>query len=216
MGKIKGVIFDMDGVLVDSEKFICEAAIELFAERNVQVQPEDFLPFIGTGESRFIGGVAEKYNVSLDLEQAKARTYQLYEEKVKGRLKPLGGVYAFIDHCRQLQLKLAVATSADRIKMEINLHEIGLTDTTFDATVNGLEVVNKKPHPEIFLKAAAKLGLSPDECLVVEDAINGIQAAKVAGCKCLGLTTTFRAEQLKEADWNAADLSVVPEDALRW
>lgn len=216
MGKLKGVIFDMDGVLVDSEQFICEAAMQMFAERNVHVHPEDFLPFIGAGESRYIGGVAEKYRVTLDIEQAKARTYELYEVLVKGRLKPLPGVYDFIDTCRKANLKLAVATSADRVKMNVNLRELGLSESSFDATVNGSDVIHKKPDPEIFLKAASKLGLLPGECLVAEDAVNGIKAGKAAGCKCLGLTTSFSDDQLSQADWIAKDLSAVPEEALSW
>ncbi len=99
--------------------------------------------------------------------------------------------------------------------MEINLREIGIPASTFDATINGLEVVNKKPDPEIFLKAASKLGLKPEECLVVEDAVNGIKAGKAAGCKCLGLTTSFSAGLLKEADWIAKDLSEVPDEIIQ-
>jgi beta-phosphoglucomutase len=212
---IKGVLFDMDGVLVDSEKYICQAAIQMFAEQCVYVEPEDFLPFVGTGENRYLGGVAEKYGFSINLERDKARTYDIYAEKVKGKLQPLEGVKEFIAICREHGLKLAVATSTDKFKMEVNLREIGIPADSFDATVNGLEVLNKKPDPEIFLKAAHKLGLKPEECLVVEDAINGIKAGKAAGCKCLGLTTSFSAELLHEADWIARDLSEVPDAVIQ-
>jgi HAD superfamily hydrolase (TIGR01509 family) len=212
---IKGILFDMDGVLVDSEKFIAEAAIQMFAEQCVYVEPEDFLPFVGAGENRYLGGVAEKYGFPFNLERDKARTYEIYGEKVKGKLKPLKGVPEFISICRKHDLKLAVATSADKVKMEINLHEIRIPASTFDATINGLEVTHKKPDPEIFLKAAAKLGLKPEECLVVEDAVNGIKAAKAAGCECLGLTTSFPADQLKVADWIAKDLSEVPIEIIQ-
>ena len=205
----------MDGVLVDSEKFICEAAIQMFAEQCIYVEPEDFLPFVGTGESRYLGGVAEKYGYAMDLERDKTRTYEIYGEIVRGKLKPLDGVLDFISFCRKRGLKLAVATSADKVKMEINLREIGIPASTFDATINGLEVVNKKPDPEIFLKAASKLGLKPEACLVVEDAVNGIRAGKAAGCKCLGLTTSFSAALLKEADWITEDLSQVPEELIQ-
>lgn len=68
-----GVIFDMDGVLVDSEKFICKAACLTFEEIGLQVKPDDFLPFVGTGEDRYIGGVAEKYNFAIDIEAVKKR-----------------------------------------------------------------------------------------------------------------------------------------------
>jgi HAD superfamily hydrolase (TIGR01509 family) len=212
---LKGILFDMDGVLVDSEKFICEAATRMFAEHCVYVEPEDFLPFVGSGEDRYLGGVAQKYNFPFDLEQDKTRTYEIYGELVKGKLKPLNGVISFIETCRKKGLKLAVATSADKVKMLINLKEIGIPAETFDATINGLEVVNKKPDPEIFVKAATKLGLKPEECLVVEDAVNGVKAAKAAGCKCLGLTTSFSVEELSEADWIAKDLSNVPSEIFK-
>jgi beta-phosphoglucomutase len=213
---LKGILFDMDGVLVDSEKFICEAATRMFAEHCVYVEPEDFLPFVGSGENRYLGGVAEKYRFPFDLEQDKTRTYEIYEELVKGKLKPLNGVVSFIGECRKRGLKLAVATSADMVKMVINLREIGISAETFDATITGMEVENKKPDPEIFLKAAQKLGLKPEECLVVEDAVNGVKAAKAAGCKCLGLTTSFSVEELSEANWVAKDLSEVPEEMFKW
>ncbi|MDR2041335.1 MAG: HAD family phosphatase, partial [Tannerella sp.] len=86
---------------------------------------------------------------------------------------------------------------------------------TFDATVNGLQVTHKKPSPEIYLTAARKLDVAPSHCLVVEDALNGIQAAKAAGMYCLALTTTFDAEQLRGADLICSDLSEAPEDIFR-
>ena len=204
---IQAVLFDMDGVLVDTERQICLAAIQMFKELGVTVQPDDFLPFVGAGENRYIGGVAEKYNIDIDIEAVKFRTYTLYGEIVHGQLNPLAGVHDFIADCRTKGIKTAIATSADLMKMEINLREIGLPAETFDATVNGLEVVHKKPSPEIYLKAAEKVGVEPVHCLVIEDAVNGVQAAKAAGMYCLALTTSFNAEQLKQADWICKDLS---------
>ena len=197
---IAGVIFDMDGVLCDSEAFICEAACRMFAERHgVTAQPEDFVPFVGAGENRYLGGVADKHGVTLDLEPDKARTYAIYLEIIRGRLKPLPGVREFIAAARDRGLKLAVATSADRVKMDGNLRELGLPPETFDVCVNGLDVEHKKPHPAIFQLAAERLGLPAARCLVVEDAPNGIRAAKAAGSRCLGLTTSFPADQLRAA-----------------
>jgi cytidine deaminase len=82
---IRGVLFDMDGVLVDSEEFICRAAIEMFMESGIETTPEDFKPFTGTGENRYIGGVAEKYGISVDIEKVKARTYEIYGSIVRGK-----------------------------------------------------------------------------------------------------------------------------------
>jgi len=214
MMDIKGVIFDMDGVLCDSEPFILEAAMWMFEHNyGTTVSAEDFLPFVGAGEDRYLGGVAEKYGIMFDLIADKAATYERYLTIIKGRLQPMRGVREFIAECRRCGLKLAVATSADLIKMAGNLGEIGLPHETFDGCVNGLDVVNKKPDPEIFLTAAIKLGLSADDCIVVEDAPNGISAAKDAGARCLGLTSSFSEKELLRAgaDLVASDL----EDALR-
>jgi HAD superfamily hydrolase (TIGR01509 family) len=217
MPAIDGIIFDMDGVLCDSEPFICEAARTMFKQvHNTDVECEDFVPFVGAGEDRYIGGVAEQYGVKLVMPRDKERTYAIYLQIIKGRLQPLPGAVQFIRSCRQSGLKLAVATSADHVKMAGNLEQIGILAQSFDAIVTGNDVEKKKPDPQIFLLAAKRLGLDPKRCLVVEDATNGIRAGKAAGCRCLGLTTSFDADALRKAgaDFIAADLSGVPAAAL--
>jgi beta-phosphoglucomutase len=204
----------MDGVLCDSEPFICEAACRMFAELYATaVRAEDFLPFVGAGENRYLGGVAEKHGLTIDIDAAKRRTYEIYLQIIKGRLEPMHGVHEFVAECRRRGLKLAVATSADYVKMAGNLAEIRLPPERFDACINGLDVERKKPNPDIFLLAARRLGLTAEECLVIEDAPNGVQAAKAAGSKCLALTSSFSEGQLAAcgADWIAPDLASVPD-----
>jgi beta-phosphoglucomutase len=213
---IKGVLFDMDGVLVDSEAFICRAAVMMFRELGTDVTPDDFIPFTGMGENRYLGGVAQKYNLSVDIDKVKARTYEIYGQIARGNLMALTGVHEFIASCRSKGLRLALATSTDPFKMEINLREIGLSADTFQSIVTGLDVVNKKPFPDIYLKAAENIGLNPEECLVVEDAVSGIKAGRAAGCRCLAVTTSFEAAALHEADWICNSLLEVPEEALNW
>ncbi len=208
---IKAVLFDMDGVLVDSEEFICKSAINMFKELGLTVTEEDFKPFVGAGENAYLGGVANRYLLDFDLTHGKKRTYEIYLEMIKGKLKCLPGVVEFIKECRDRGLKIAVATSADYIKMNANLEEIGLQKETFDAVVNGLQVERKKPFPDIYELAASLIGVKPENCLVVEDAVNGIEAAKAAGAKCLALTTSFSRELLQDADWIITDLSYVNE-----
>jgi len=206
----------MDGVLVDSESFISLAAILMFKEMGVIVSPEDFKPFTGMGENRYIGGVAEKHGIVVNIEKVKARTYLIYEELVKGKIYPLPGSHEFVAKCRNKGFKLALATSADRIKMEVNLREIGLSAGTFNSIITGLDVENKKPAPDIYIKAAKSIGLEPNECLVVEDAVSGVKAGKAAGCKCLAVTTSFDAAALSEADWICESLLEVPDEVLNW
>jgi beta-phosphoglucomutase len=213
---IQGVLFDMDGVLVDSESFICKAAILMFRELGYTVTPQDFLPFVGMGENRYIGGVAEKYGIIIDIERVKARTYEIYGEIARNNLSPLPGSIEFIGKCRKKGLRLALATSADNIKMKINLREIGLSAGTFNVIITGLDVKRKKPFPDIYQKAAESLGLKTGVCLVVEDAVSGIEAGKAAGCRCLAVTTSFDAGKLEDADWICDSLLNVPEEVLNW
>jgi HAD superfamily hydrolase (TIGR01509 family) len=213
---ILGVIFDMDGVLVDSEPFIAAAMVRMFGEKGAMVHPDDLRPFIGTGEDNILKGVAAAHRIPLDLERDKARTYAIYLELVRGKLHPLAGVLEFVRTCRERGLKLAVASSADAVKVAGNLQEIGLPPSTFDVIVSGDQVARKKPSPDIFLEAAQRLGLDPSTCLVVEDAIAGVSAAKAAGARCLALTTSFTPSQLSEADWVAPTLAEAPGGVLEW
>jgi beta-phosphoglucomutase-like phosphatase (HAD superfamily) len=224
--KNRAVIFDMDGVLTDSEWFIAEAGRLMFLETYaVTVTHEDFLPFVGHGENRFLGGVAEKYGITgFDIERSKARTYAIYTEIVRGKLKPLPGAVEFVRCCRELGFKTALATSTDYIKMMANLEETGLAGRDagplcsgfFDALVNGLDVERRKPFPDIFLEAARRISVVPEQCWVVEDSPGGISAAKAAGMRCLALLTTFPEETVRKAgpDLVARDLSVISPGEL--
>lgn len=217
-GRLRGVIFDMDGVLVLSEPWIARAAMQMFAEKGFTVRHEEFRPFLGMGEDRFIGGVAEARGIPLDPAKDKARTYAIYLELIEGKLHALPGVVEFVGECRERGLALALASSADQVKVTANLREIGLPPATFDAIVDGSDVARKKPNPDLFLEAARRLGLDPAACLVVEDALSGVAAARAAGSRCLTVTTSFPAEKLVEAkaDWVVPDLGQVPRDALAW
>ncbi|MFO0954580.1 MAG: HAD-IA family hydrolase [Isosphaeraceae bacterium] len=215
-GRLRGVIFDMDGVLVMSEPILAQAAGRMFAEKGFTVVHEEFRPFIGMGEDRYIGGVAEARGIPIDPEKDKARTYELYLELIRGKLGPLPGVLAFVAGCRARGYKTAVASSADLVKVRGNLHEIGLPYESFDVVIDGTMVARKKPAPDIFLEACRRLELDPSVCLVVEDAVSGVAAAKAAGTRCLAVTTSFGPEHLTKADWVVAGLDQVPDEVLGW
>jgi len=212
---IKAIIFDMDGVLVDSEELIFLAAHQMFLENGIKVTREDFVPYIGTGEDSYLGNVAKKYNFEIDLKKHKARTYEIYGDLAKEKLIILPGVFEFIEKCKRYNLKLAIATSADKIKVDINLKTIGLSKNMFDVIIYGEKVINKKPHPEIYEKVINELKLLPENCIVIEDAVNGIKSAKKAGAKCIALTTSFPEESLKEADWIYNSLLDIPDEILK-
>lgn len=208
---IKGVIFDMDGVIVDSEEFILQAARAMFEEQGLKISDEDFAPFVGTGEKNCIRGIAREYGHDIDVDQAQRRTYDIYLAMIKGKLKPIAGVIKFIEDCKTNKLKIAVASSAESRKVEGNLAEVNLSPDIFDTIITGELVENKKPSPEIFLLAAERIGVEPSNCLVIEDAVSGVKAAKAAGALCLAITSSFSEEELQGADYFANDLVDVGE-----
>lgn len=200
MYPFKAILFDVDGVLVDSERFIAEAGACMFAELyGTAVDPSEFTPFIGTGEARYLGGVAEAHGLQIDVVSAKKRTYELYFELIRGRMQAVPGAVELVGSLRAAGIRSATATSADRVKLDANLEAIGLEEADFDSLVCGNDVTRKKPFPDIYLEAARRLGVDPRECLVIEDATEGVLAAKAAGCLCIGLSTTFPASKLLEA-----------------
>lgn len=210
---ITSILFDMDGVLIDSEEYISKAAIEFFKTLGVNAKAEDFIPFIGAGEDRYIGGVAQKYGLSLDIEQAKLDTYAIYKELIEGKEEALPGVTRFITNAHNAGLKMAVATSADLTKMEINLDVMKLDRSWFQVLINGKDIERKKPFPDIYEKAADHLESPIGDCIVFEDATNGVEAAKRAGALCGAITTSFTSSQLldKGADFIIGGLDDFPD-----
>lgn len=194
--EIKGVLFDMDGVLIDSEAFILEAAIEGLKQFGVNAKPEDFTPFVGAGETKYLGGPAEKYGVPFD-PQMKVVVYAIYAEILK---KHPDAVYPGVLNMLNLvksKFRAAVCSAADLTKVEHNLNAIGVTPSFFNALVTGSDVTRQKPWPDIFLKGAELIGIDPHKCVVIEDSENGIRAAKAAGCVSVAVTTYFDRETLK-------------------
>jgi HAD superfamily hydrolase (TIGR01509 family) len=187
---IRAVIFDMDGVLTNSEPVINAAAVAGLREFGVEAVPEDFHPFVGMGEDRYIGGVAEKYGVTY-VPAMKRRVYEIYLEILPDMLTVFPGVHSLLERLHRAGMLLAVASSADRIKVVANLKAAEIPLDLFAAVISGEDVVRKKPDPAIFLTAAERMHVLPAEACVVEDALTGIEAAKRAGMRCIAVAQTF-------------------------
>jgi len=196
----KAVIFDMDGVLTDSEALICKAAISLFKKWGAEASPEDFTPYIGTGEELYIGEPAKKHGLDINPKEAKAHLYEEYLKLVPTELESFPGVSELINDLKSKGVKIAVATSADEIKMVANLEKIGHPRASWDACAYGDIVENKKPHPDIFIKAADMLGVAPEDCAVIEDSYHGVEAANRAGCLSIAVGHTFPQDRLRDAE----------------
>ncbi|KAM3290783.1 protein SUPPRESSOR OF QUENCHING 1, chloroplastic [Capsicum chacoense] len=202
-GKVSAVLFDMDGVLCNSEEPSRKAAVDVFAEMGVHATVDDFVPFMGMGEANFLGGVASAKGIEgFDTEAAKKRFFEIYLFKYAKPNSGIGfpGAFELVSQCKSNGLKVAVASSADRIKVDANLAAAGLPITMFDAIVSADAFKNLKPAPDIFLAASRILDVPISECIVIEDALAGVQAAKAAKMRCIAVTTTLAEDILKAGE----------------
>ncbi|MDR0361841.1 MAG: HAD-IA family hydrolase [Planctomycetota bacterium] len=192
---IRAIIFDMDGCLADTEPIITAASIRGLAEYGVAAKPEDFIPFVGRGDDLFVGGVAEKYGVPYKVEM-KERVYEIYLDLVGKDGKPIRGVPELLRKIHDSGALMAVGSSADKVKVEANIACLGVPREWFTAVVDGTMSPKKKPAPDLFLIAARLLGAEPAECAVVEDAVHGIEAARAAGMRAVGVANTLPEAEL--------------------
>ena len=195
--KYKAILFDMDGVLIESEFLMRHASIQALAEYGIQAKHEDFREFTGMGEDKFVGGVAQKYGHTYTFDM-KERAYDYFGAQVKEMAHVPEGVKEMLMALHEKGLVMAVCSAADLRKVRYNIQAIGVDERIFSALVTGSDVERKKPFPDIYLKGAQLIGMDPKDCLVVEDAVSGIQAAHAAGMDAVGVPTTFSREELTE------------------
>lgn len=200
---IDAVVFDMDGVLCDSEEASRACGVAVLRDMyGVSAQEGDFEAFTGMGEGRFLGGVAEMYGVdAFDEKMAKERFFEMYLYGGFLRsVKAYPGVKSLVERLSEAGLKVGVASAADRVKVNGNLEAVGLNgEGVFDFITSSDDIVNKKPAPDVFLACAKGLGVEPGRCVVVEDAAAGVVGAKAAGMRCVAVETSLAAALLEEA-----------------
>lgn len=194
----RAVLFDCDGVLVDSEPALARIAALSLADFGAPAVPEDFRPYIGTGEDTYLGKVAAKYGVTFN-DVIKNHVYAKYVDLAPTYVTAFTGVKELLTELKAAAFGLAVASSADKVKVRANLSVLDLPADFFDAVVTGSDILRKKPFPDIYLLAAERCGVAPAACYVVEDAVSGVQAAKAAGIICIGFTSTHTAAELRQA-----------------
>ena len=201
------IIFDIDGVLVDSEAAITTACMQALHENGIPAKFDDFKAFTGMGDDKFIAGVAGLYGYAVGPE-IKNRAYQIYLETASEQVHVFDWTRPLLEHLAEKGYMLVAASSADREKVLCNLSCIGADSALFRTVITGSEVQKKKPAPDIFVKALSEVGGDPFHCIVAEDAVSGILAAKAAGVVAVGVTTSFRADALYEAgaDFTVDDL----------
>lgn len=182
---LKGIIFDMDGVLINSEPVHYRVWKEALRRRNVDIDFETYKPCIGSTIGFLMNLLHEHYGVDKNDKSLPLEMKAIKKEIVEQEGFPIiDGVPELLARLKQYGLKLAIASSSplDYIRQVVNELKIG---QYFEVLVSGESVKNPKPAPDVFLKAVDALGFSKDECLIVEDSTNGCRAAKAAGVTCM-------------------------------
>ena len=213
-----GLIFDMDGVMADTESLIAQATIKMFRDLyGAELEPQDFFPYIGTGAVRYVEGPAQDHGIGINLDEAiEARHKNFVALLESGEDISLPGVKVLIEMASEdPRWKLAIATSSPHKKSLATLAAARISPESFDAYITGDHVVQKKPHPEIYFKAADAIGVPPENCVVMEDAVTGVAAAKAAGMKCVAITNSFSPKELAQADRVVASLEELTLGDLR-
>lgn len=207
-----GLIFDVDGVLGDTEGLSVIATTRMFKDLyNIDVKPEDYLPFIGTGAELYCVGPGRKYGVEIDVQLAVETRHKYFLELlVDDPDISFPGIHALIEAAHHDQdWKLGIATSSPGKKSAQTLKSARVNTDLFDVWIHGDMITRKKPDPEIYLRAAHDLELDPSVCVAVEDSIQGVDSARGAGMKVIAVTNSFTAEELHLADRIVPSLETV-------
>ena len=199
---IQTVIFDMDGVIIDSEPVYFKIDKQMFEELNIAVSFEEHCTYVGTSSQNMWDTIIKKHGLPDHPGELMRKEYNLYMDYLVSakNLQPIDGVMELINDLHENNFKLILASSSRMETIDIILKKFKLSDL-FIARVSGSELAHSKPHPEIFLRSAQLVGSEPKECIVIEDSKNGVAAAKAAGMKCIGFLNPSSGDQdLKTAD----------------
>ena len=199
---IQTVIFDMDGVIVDSEPVYFKIDKQMFEELKIDVSFEEHCSYVGASSQNMWDAIRKKHGIADRSAELMRKEHGLYMEYLihANDLQPIDGVIELINDLHESNFKLVLASSSRMEIINIILDKFELLDL-FTVRISGSELAHSKPHPEIFLRAAQLIQSEPKECIVIEDSKNGVAAARAAGMKCIGFLNPSSGDQnLTSAD----------------
>jgi len=194
----KAVIWDMDGVLVDTFDGHFRAWSRLFAELGHPFTIDDFRATFGMNNRNIFKALLDRTLAEDEFHLLSDRKEEYFRQSVRGSTRPLPGVEEWLQRFDRLGLSQAVGSSAPQQNIDVHLDELNIRHY-FNAIASGANLPGK-PDPAVFLLAARLLNAAPADCLVIEDSVQGVEAAKRAGMRCVAVLTTNPAELLQRAD----------------
>lgn len=193
-----GVIFDMDGVLIDTKEFHRASWYEMAALEGLTMTDELFYGTFGMQNYQIMPMLAGPISTE-EVTRLSDLKEEIYRRRIEGHLTVMPGVEVLLRDLQSSGFLLAIGTSTPRINLDFVLAQIPVRGF-FDALVTGEDVKHSKPAPDTFLKASERLNLPPHKCVVVEDAVQGVQAGLTGGMRVIAVTTTRLRQDLHEAD----------------
>jgi beta-phosphoglucomutase family hydrolase len=197
--KIRAVIWDMDGVIVDTAPYHLKAWQEALSRRGVKFTEADFRHSFGQRNDTIIRSAMGEDTSRELIEAISQEKEESFRQRIGQHIQPLPGVIALIKSLQEHGFKMALASSAPIANIELLTRSLGI-DSCFQTIISDQDVTKGKPDPQGFELAARKLGVEPTNCIVIEDAVAGVTAAKRAGMHCLAVTNTHPATSLAAAD----------------
>jgi len=211
---IKAVIFDLDGVIVESENAHIEAEKQTFLKYGVQISADELHKYTGATAKVMLTELIAKYKLDTTFEEIFRQKEDILDKLLEEDAEPTKGIITLLWKLKSRQIRLAIGSSSPKKQIKYVLSKLDITHL-FDSAVGAEDIGHSKPDPEVFLKAAAELGVNPSECLVVEDSSLGVEAAKSAHMKCIGFRNPNSGNQdLSKADIVTDDFSRLDIDAL--
>ncbi len=194
---IKAILFDVDGTIINSEHIHRQAFNDLLKKYKISISKHQWTSaFVGRGSKYIATYIIQKHHLPEDIDVFVKKRKELFQKLIrKNPVQPVAGFMEFYTFLKKEKFKIAIASSGQRSNILQSLSMIGIASIPI---IDIGQVNHRKPHPEIFLKAATKLHVKPSECLVFEDSVVGIQAAKRAKMKVIALRTTMGLSTLKK------------------
>ncbi|MFH1506792.1 MAG: HAD family phosphatase [archaeon] len=210
---IKAVIFDMDGLMINSEELQARSALVLFKQLGVDVNPyKDKLPYVpGTREVDNWPRFVKIYDLKQDILTLMKMRNKVYLDMLRDNLVPMKGILELINLLNEKKMRMAVASSSTMEQIMFVVEHLKIKKY-FDVIVTGHDLEKGKPFPDVFLDTAQKLDEKPENCLVLEDSNPGVESAKAAGMKVIAIPN----EHTKDHDFSKADMVMKSADELDW
>mgnify|MGYP001460085169 FL=1 len=195
---IKGIIFDMDGTIVDSLPYHYEAWKIFFNENKVENFSEKLNEYKGGGTLDLMRTVYGNQYSKKELKKMSEDKEKIFRKIYKGEIKQILGFKKFLDELKSKDIMVGLASNAIRKNVSMIINELEIYDY-FDSIICGDEVINGKPNPEMFNETIDRFNINKDECLIFEDSLEGVLAAKNSGVKVIGITSSSSNKVLKDA-----------------